>query len=93
MPHSWGVAKSSSAPSVLSSQPEDENTPSCIGLGIGRSQSVPTIQRNIKNISLPRKRSAPSLESLNEFSVYDKPYIGQHQQGIQFVHPLKRMKL
>ena len=25
-------------------------------------------------------------------AVYDKPYIGQHQQGIPFTHPLKRIK-
>ena len=25
-------------------------------------------------------------------AIYDKPYIGQHDQGIPFTHPLKRIK-
>ena len=25
--------------------------------------------------------------------VYDQPYIGQHQQGISFIHPLKRIRM
>ena len=26
-------------------------------------------------------------------SAYDKPYLGQHQQGIPFTHPLKRIRM
>ena len=26
-------------------------------------------------------------------SMYDQPYIGQHQQGIPFTHPLKRIRM
>jgi hypothetical protein len=44
---------------------------------------------------LSRKRCASALDSAVEagmMAVYDRPYIGQHQQGIPFTHPLKRMK-
>ena len=25
-------------------------------------------------------------------AVYDRPYLGQHDQGIQYTHPLKRIR-
>ena len=33
-----------------------------------------------------------SRERSHLSSVYNKPYIGQHDQGIPFTHPLKRIK-
>ena len=41
-----------------------------------------------------RKRSFAEyyLSSAAPESVYDKPFVHQHQQGIPFIHPAKRLK-
>ena len=41
-----------------------------------------------------RKRSLAEyyLSSAAPESVYDKPFVRQHQQGIPFIHPAKRLK-
>lgn len=52
--------------------------------------------------SLLGKRHASKEETLSVHDegmgwgydcVYDVPYIGQHQQGIPFTHPLKRIRM
>eukprot|EP00731_Ephydatia_muelleri_P019016 Em0011g1056a len=40
-----------------------------------------------------RKRPLESEEGEEPRGVYDQPYIGQHQQGIPYLHPLKRIKI
>ena len=40
-----------------------------------------------------RKRPYESEEGEETRGVYDLPYIGQHQQGIPYLHPLKRIRI
>lgn len=40
-----------------------------------------------------RKRPLDNEEWEEQRGVYDQPYIGQHQQGIPFLHPLKRIRI
>ncbi len=59
------------------------------------TQLVPTLAQTQR---LQKKRPAPDPEPVEDLprelvGVYDHAFIGQHQQGIPYTHPLKRIKM
>jgi hypothetical protein len=82
--------------SLLSVSPENTHV-DCFSNGVPHPPSHPLQHNSTRGLycthcgmtARPRKR-----QSLNESmeNVYDKPFVRQHQQGIRFVHPTKRLK-
>jgi hypothetical protein len=41
---------------------------------------------------LGKKRPLPVDKTITQ-AIYDRAFVGQHQQGIPFTHPLKRIRM
>lgn len=62
---------------------------------MNKNKIICNLSHNIHSLvqsTAGQKRRLQDEDKEDVMTVYDKPYIGQHDQGIQYQHPLKRIK-